>query len=129
MIFDLSILDLMFVRIAIGLVFGLILGSFTTMLSYRLPRKLSIIKPRSRCPSCQTILGIPDLVPVFSWLMMKGRCRHCHAPIGGRYVLIETVTSFLVASAFAVVGFHWPLLLIVPAIVAAVAYATIRLER
>lgn len=75
---------------------GLCLGSFATALSYRLPRGISMIKKaRSSCPSCGHVLGAPDLVPVFSWLFLRGKCRHCKAPIGLRYVIIECAVVVL----------------------------------
>ena len=80
--------------------YGLSLGSFVTALSWRLPRGLSIFNyagnnKRSVCPSCETSLGLRDLVPVFSWLFSKGKCRHCKAPISIRYPLTELGTALL----------------------------------
>ncbi len=72
-----------------GFILGAIIGSFLTMLTYRLPRKLSIVAPRSFCPSCKNTLGVPDLVPIFSYLFNKGACRRCGAEIGRRYLAIE----------------------------------------
>jgi leader peptidase (prepilin peptidase)/N-methyltransferase len=66
---------------------GLALGSFAAAMAYRLPRGVRGV--RSVCPSCGHTLGIRDLVPVFSWLCLKGRCRYCAAPISARYPLIE----------------------------------------
>lgn len=77
--------------------FGLIIGSFATALVYRLPRGLDWVSARSRCPSCGHVLGVPDLVPVFSWLFLRGRCRHCGTKIPARYPLIEL--SFGLAAA------------------------------
>jgi len=88
-------------RFILGFIMGAILGSFATMLAYRLPRHLSIVFPRSHCPSCNAALGVRDLVPIFSWLALRGRCRHCHAEIGIRYIVIEIVTS-LVCGAISV---------------------------
>lgn len=89
-----------------GAVFlGLVLGSFATALSYRLPRGISIAAvKRSQCPACGKTLGAPDLVPLFSWLFLKGRCRHCRAPIGWRYPLIELATLVLCLAFYAVYG-------------------------
>ncbi len=73
--------------------FGLALGSFLTCVFYRLPRGLSFTgRERSRCPSCGAILGWRELVPVFSYVFQRGRCRHCGHAIGVRYVLIELAT-------------------------------------
>lgn len=81
----------------IVLYLGLVLGSFSTALIYRIPNGLSWIydrqlgSPRSACPSCRTLLGIRDLVPIVSWVLLKGRCRYCRTPIGGIYPLAEAV--------------------------------------
>jgi leader peptidase (prepilin peptidase)/N-methyltransferase len=90
----------------IGAVFlGLILGSFATALSYRVPRGISIAAvKRSRCPACRKSLGVPDLVPLLSWVFLKGRCRHCGARIGWRYPLIELATLALCLAFYAVYG-------------------------
>ncbi len=78
--------------------FGLCLGSFMTALVYRLPRGLNWTTDRSRCPSCGHALGVPDLVPVFSWLALRGRCRHCRTPIPARYPLIELGVGAVLAA-------------------------------
>jgi leader peptidase (prepilin peptidase)/N-methyltransferase len=65
------------------------LGSFVTMLVYRLPRGLSIVQPRSFCPSCKNTLEVRDLFPVASYLIYKGHCRQCGAEIPARYLWIE----------------------------------------
>jgi leader peptidase (prepilin peptidase) / N-methyltransferase len=84
---------------------GLVLGSFATALSYRLPRGISMwTKARSACTSCGRDLEIPDLVPLFSWLFLKGQCRRCRAPIGLRYPLIETATLALCLGFYCIYG-------------------------
>ena len=81
------------------------LGSFATALSYRLPRDISIVsKVHSQCPACGHNLGCRDLVPVFSWLFLKGRCRHCQAAIGPQYPLIELATLTLCLLFYHVYG-------------------------
>lgn len=85
---------------------GLCLGSYATALSYRIPRGISMIKKsRSACPACDHDLGIADLVPFFSWLFLRGRCRYCHAKIGFRYPLIEIATAFLCVAFHVFFGF------------------------
>ena len=105
--------------------FGLCLGSFATALVYRLPRDISMLtKARSSCPSCRHTLGFPDLVPVFSYLFLKGRCRHCRAAIGPRYLLIEFATLALCLAVFFCFGFSvelLPVYLLMPALVSIVA--------
>ncbi|NHN87699.1 prepilin peptidase [Acetobacter conturbans] len=64
-------------------------GSFLGVLIRRIPRGEPFAGGRSRCESCHSVLGIPDLVPVLSWLALKGRCRHCRAPIAIQHVLVE----------------------------------------
>lgn len=70
-------------------VLGLVMGSAVTALAYRVPRGLSWLRGRSACPSCQHPLGVRDLVPLFSFLASRGRCRHCGARIAWRYPLTE----------------------------------------
>lgn len=90
---------------------GLILGSFSTALIYRVPRGISWVfdrrldTARSACPSCHSLLSVPDLVPVFSWLFLRGRCRHCAAPIGIVYPLSEFVCVVGCLGIFAASGF------------------------
>lgn len=101
---------------------GLCLGSFATALSWRLPRGISVSLERSKCPKCGRILGIADLVPVFSWLFMRGRCRACRAPIGWRYPVIEIATLALCLAFYLRFGFSVSTLLLfclAPVIIAA----------
>ncbi|MFA6280526.1 MAG: prepilin peptidase [Bdellovibrionales bacterium] len=118
-----------FVRLFVGTLVGLVLGSFTTMLSYRLPRGLSIVSPPSTCPSCGSHLTPRDLIPVVSWLIGRGRCRHCAAPIGTRYVVIELITTASIAAAFVVFGFTWALIVALIVIIALITTTTIYCER
>ena len=112
--------------VIMGAVTGLTLGSFVTMLSYRLPRRLSIITPGSHCPACKTPLKPRDLVPVVSWVVQRGNCRYCGTFIGWRYVLIEIVLAFTATVAFIIFGFTlwllFPLALIVTLITALVVW-------
>jgi leader peptidase (prepilin peptidase)/N-methyltransferase len=75
--------------IVFGLAFGAVVGSFLNVLIYRLPRGLSIAFPPSHCPHCQHALGVRDLVPMLSFLVQRGRCRYCRAPIPVRYFIVE----------------------------------------
>lgn len=74
---------------------GASIGSFINVVVYRVPAKLSILWPPSRCPHCLHQLGKTENVPVFGWLWLRGRCRHCHSPISPRYPLVEATTGFL----------------------------------
>lgn len=94
-------------------IWGLALGSFTTCVLYRVPRGLSLWQSRngshrSFCPQCHTPLGMADLVPVFSWLLQKGKCRHCGAWIGMFYPFVElVVTLATIGLAWLMDGSHW----------------------
>ena len=76
-------------------VLGLVVGSFLNVVVYRLPRGESLVHPRSRCPSCGVQLAVRDNVPVLSWLLLGGRCRHCQASISSRYPVVELLTGLL----------------------------------
>ncbi|BES65341.1 A24 family peptidase [Gottschalkiaceae bacterium SANA] len=75
-------------------VLGLIIGSFLNVVAYRVPREESLLFPPSHCPRCDHRLGSLDLIPVFSFLMMKGSCRYCEEKISWQYPLVEAITGF-----------------------------------
>jgi len=75
--------------------FGLVLGSFYNVLVYRLPRGMSVVSPSSRCPSCGEPIRWYDNVPLLSYLLLKGKCRSCGAPISLRYPLVELSSALL----------------------------------
>jgi len=72
-------------------VLGLMVGSFSNVCVYRIPRRESIAFPGSHCPACGHAIAPYDNIPLLSWLMLSGRCRHCSAPISWRYPLLELV--------------------------------------
>lgn len=74
---------------------GLIVGSYLNVVIHRLPLGRSTVHPRSRCPRCDAAIRARDNVPVLSWLLLRGRCRACGAPIHWRYPLIEVATAVL----------------------------------
>jgi leader peptidase (prepilin peptidase)/N-methyltransferase len=78
-------------------VFGLLFGSFATVVAHRVPRRESIVAGRSRCPHCEHTITAAENVPVVSYLLQGGRCRHCAARISPRYPLIELSTGVLFA--------------------------------
>jgi leader peptidase (prepilin peptidase) / N-methyltransferase len=86
-------------RVLIAVPYGLIIGSFLTVLVTRVPAGESIVAPRSRCPSCGTPITARDNVPVVSWLLLRGRCRSCGVRIPTRYPVTEIVTAVLFAAA------------------------------
>jgi leader peptidase (prepilin peptidase)/N-methyltransferase len=81
-------------------ILGLCFGSFLNVCIYRLPRDLSVVKPRSACPRCKRAIAFYDNFPVFSWLILKGRCRNCKANISPRYVFIELLTAGLFLACY-----------------------------
>jgi leader peptidase (prepilin peptidase)/N-methyltransferase len=89
--------------------FGLVVGSFLNVVIYRVPRKESVVSPRSACPTCAMPITARDNVPIFSWLILHGRCRGCRSPISVRYPLIEAATAGLFAGVAARIGFSWAL--------------------
>jgi leader peptidase (prepilin peptidase)/N-methyltransferase len=78
---------------------GAVFGSFLNVVAFRLPRRESLVKPRSRCPSCGVPVRPYDNVPVVSWLLLRGRCRSCSTRISPRYPLVEAATALLCAAA------------------------------
>jgi leader peptidase (prepilin peptidase)/N-methyltransferase len=84
----------------VAFVFGLLFGSFLNVVIYRVPRGLSVVKPRSACPSCGTQIRSYDNIPVLSWMILRGRCRDCGYPISARYAIVELMCGFLFVSAF-----------------------------
>jgi leader peptidase (prepilin peptidase)/N-methyltransferase len=81
------------VDVAVIGVLGLLVGSFLNVVIYRLPRGESLVSPGSHCPSCGTPVKPYDNIPVVSWLLLRGRCRSCAAPISPRYPLVEALTG------------------------------------
>jgi leader peptidase (prepilin peptidase)/N-methyltransferase len=78
---------------------GLLAGSFATAVAHRVPRGMSIAGPRSQCPACGTQIAAYDNVPVFSWLLLRGRARCCGAGISPRYPLTELAVGLLFAAS------------------------------
>lgn len=76
-------------------IYGIVIGSFLNVCIYRLPLDESIIKPSSHCTSCNTPLKPLDLVPVFSWIFLRGRCRYCGSKVSYRYAMVEMITGLL----------------------------------
>jgi leader peptidase (prepilin peptidase) / N-methyltransferase len=88
---------------------GLLVGSFLNVVIYRVPRRESVVHPRSRCPSCGTQLTSLDNIPVLSWVVLRGKCRTCKAPISFRYPAVELATAVLFGLAGLRFGANWVL--------------------
>lgn len=84
--------------------FGLALGSFLNVCIVRLPAKVSIVAPRSRCPRCHHLIRWYDNIPVASYIVLRGRCRDCKAPISAVYPLVEALTAAILLADFAEYG-------------------------
>ncbi|MEW5785663.1 MAG: A24 family peptidase [Bacillota bacterium] len=83
---------------------GLCFGSFLNVVVYRLPRRLSLWKPPSSCPSCGRRLGPLELVPLLGYLLLQGRCAHCRSTISPRYPLAELATALLFSYVYLAFG-------------------------
>jgi len=98
----------MFTVLIVGCaVLGLLIGSFLNVVIYRVPRNDSIVSPRSACPSCAAPIAARDNVPLLSWLVLRGHCRHCHASIDVRYPIVELATALLFVGVAIRFGFNW----------------------
>jgi prepilin signal peptidase PulO-like enzyme (type II secretory pathway) len=138
-----------FLQILLVSVLGIVLGSFATALTYRVPRKLpwvfnkgqvseddnaekdkcnKIGAERSRCTSCNERLKAVDLVPVFSWIFLRGKCRYCNAEIGKKYLAIELITLLAALGVYFSFGFSVYMLLLLLAIPFLVSLLFIDLE-
>jgi leader peptidase (prepilin peptidase)/N-methyltransferase len=89
---------------------GLCLGSFASLLAYRLPRGLPWGAVRSQCPACGHVLGAADLIPLVSWIILRGRCRYCQSPVSIRYLLLEIAGAGTAAGFYLLIGWHWALI-------------------
>ncbi len=88
---------------------GFAVGSFANVVAYRVPLDRSVVSPGSACPSCDHPLAWRDNIPLLSWLILRGRCRHCSARISIRYPLVEAATAALFVAATLVIGALWVL--------------------
>jgi leader peptidase (prepilin peptidase)/N-methyltransferase len=93
----------------IGLLIGAAIGSFLNVVIYRMPRGISLSNPKnSFCPACRHQLTVLDLFPLFSWLVLRGKCRHCKAKVSSRYFFVELITGSIWA------GIWWQYLIVEP---------------
>ena len=93
-------------------VFGAIVGSFLNVCILRIPAGESIVWPGSRCPGCKSPIAWYDNVPLFSWLVLRGRCRACATPIAFRYVVVELLSAIAAVAIYyrVGIGFEWVVL-------------------
>ena len=117
----------LFIAVVAG-IYGLVVGSFLNVVIWRVPRHESIVKPRSRCPVCETQIATRDNIPVASWLILRGHCRNCGTPISIRYPLIELLTGVLFAAVGAVYAHSWALPAFLVLTAALIAISAIDLE-
>jgi leader peptidase (prepilin peptidase)/N-methyltransferase len=85
----------------LALLFGLLIGSFLNVCIHRWPRNRSVVKPRSHCVRCRKRIAWHDNIPVLSYLLLRGRCRHCHTRISPRYPVVELLTGLVFYRIFA----------------------------
>ena len=91
--FDIAIYVMVFL-------FGITIGSFLNVCIYRLPAGESLTKQNSHCMTCGAPIKWYDLIPVFSWLFLRGKCRACGSKISGRYILVESLTGIMFVLTF-----------------------------
>ena len=113
---------------ALAAVGGLTFGSFMGVVVHRVPKKESIVSPRSRCPNCGHQLAVADNIPVLSWLLLRGKCRYCGARVSARYPAGEAVTAAVWALAVVRLGVNWNLLAFLPFLWVLIALSLIDLE-
>ena len=87
--------------------YGLLIGSFLNVCSLRWPVDESVIRPRSRCPKCTTLIAWHDNLPVISWLILRGRCRNCAEPVSAQYPMVEASTGLMWTAMFVLHGPTW----------------------
>ncbi|MCA9736375.1 MAG: prepilin peptidase, partial [Gemmatimonadetes bacterium] len=88
-------------------VFGLLLGSFLNVCTFRWPQEESVVSPRSRCGSCGATIAWYDNVPVLSWIFLRGRCRQCRTSVSVQYPLVEVATGLIWAGSVHALGSEW----------------------
>jgi leader peptidase (prepilin peptidase)/N-methyltransferase len=115
-------------EIAAATLLGALIGSFLNVVIHRLPLGESLVTPGSHCPACDAPVRSFDNVPVLSWLVLRGRCRSCGAPISVRYPAVELLTAATFAAVVAVRGFDDGLWLELPFVACLIALAGIDLD-
>jgi leader peptidase (prepilin peptidase) / N-methyltransferase len=95
--------------LGVAVLLGLAVGSFLNVVIYRVPRDESLVRPGSHCPHCGNAIRNRHNVPVLGWLVLRGRCADCAAPISARYPLVEAGTAALFVAVAAKFGWSWEL--------------------
>lgn len=113
----------------ISLPFGLVIGSFLNVVVHRVPAGRSLSRPRSACPGCSEPIAAYDNIPVVSWLVLRGRCRHCRRAISVRYPLVEAGTAALFAGVGLRFGWTWTTPAVDVFVAGLLALACVDLER
>jgi leader peptidase (prepilin peptidase)/N-methyltransferase len=111
--------------------YGLLIGSFLTVVVDRVPRGASVVQPGSACGNCGLRLGVRDLIPVFSWLALRGKCRQCHTSIGIEPLVLELSTSFLFGLTAWHFGLSWrtPAFCVLMAGLVALSWIDLKIKR
>lgn len=100
--------------LVLALLLGLVFGSFLTVVIHRVPAGESLVRPRSRCPSCGTQIRAADNIPVISWVLLRGRCRSCGVRISPVYPLTELVVAALFVGVVVRYDDPWLAVLLAP---------------
>lgn len=96
-----------FLMNCLAFIFGAAIGSFLNVCIFRMPAQTSIVKPASQCPHCHHPIRYYDNIPIISFAVLGGRCRHCRGKISWRYPLVELITAFLSLVLFFKFGLSW----------------------
>lgn len=97
------------VVLIVASLYGLVVGSFLNVAVHRVPAGLSVVSPRSACPTCGTSISARDNLPLVSWVVLRGRCRTCSEPISARYPAVELLTGVAFAAMALRFGPSWEL--------------------
>ncbi len=100
-----------FISFILVFIIGTVFGSFYNVVGYRLPKGQSIVSPPSHCTNCNTRLGVLELFPILSYLLQKGKCKHCHTKISPFYAIFELITGILFLLAYISFGLSLQLII------------------